>query len=135
MANVGRHECSLLLSFPSSTIINYALRHYHRGHTFQGTVRKYPGEGGRVVRPNLLRTRCTVRHAVHPERRPSYCAIARLRCVDSDTSRYEHLITFTHVTELFHDGHLDFKLVLLAIQRQYEVYWTYMDSIMEYPFL
>lgn len=61
---------------------------------FQETVRMDPVEGDRVVRPQFVCTRCTIRHSLFTSKRSAYNAIARLRRVDAVTARhdaYHHL--------------------------------------------
>lgn len=42
-----------------------------------------------------------------------------------------HLITSTYVTRLLHSYDLDVALAWLAVQRQLEIYWTFMHTVME----
>lgn len=46
-----------------------------------------------------------------------------------------HILNSTLVTELFSGGQLDFAMVRPEIQRQYEVDCTYVEIVMEDPFL
>lgn len=136
IVNAVQHECILILICPSPAIMNYAIWHYRGGDArfkecFEKVLEK---ESVYMVLASFAYVaRYGIRYFRHGDSRNTqskwYDVLTPL------THAATHIIDSSYTPELFYGGDLDVGLVWLAIQMQHDVDWTYVDSVMDDPFL